>query len=218
MSNPVASLTTMLYYSDRLPRNVNLERSQKMEREHKELLEEKRIQASDDGLVADDGEDQQLLSKLLSQVESLKEDRTRNLPEPPMETTNPSSSSSVAETSGKTEVQSKEIGTEEIVKELRKLKRQNTITHCLLSVMIFVTVVWQLSEVSLILNVKHKLSHPFKSAGTMIASALKGSCDNDQKGLLDNGDKKETEALRLPPLNIPELPILGLDDDDELKL
>ncbi|KAK9142483.1 hypothetical protein Syun_011883 [Stephania yunnanensis] len=26
VSNPVASLTTMLYYSDRLPRNVNLER------------------------------------------------------------------------------------------------------------------------------------------------------------------------------------------------
>ncbi|KAK9113431.1 hypothetical protein Syun_020228 [Stephania yunnanensis] len=141
------------------------------------LLEEKRIQASDDGLVADDVEDHQLLSKLISQVESLKEDGTLNLPELPMETTDPSSSS-VAETYGETEVvQSKEIGSEEIVKELRKLKRQNTITHCLLSVMIFVTVAWQLSEVSLILNVKHKLSHPFKSVGSMIAGALKGrSC------------------------------------------
>ncbi|KAK9104128.1 hypothetical protein Scep_020972 [Stephania cephalantha] len=203
-----------------------------MEREHKEkkkknnnnsqvkvtnlavqkLLEEKRIQASDDGLVADDDvEDHQLLSKSISQ-----EDGTLNLPELPMETTDPSSSS-VAETNGETEViQSKEIGSEaEIVKELRKLKRQNTITHCLLSVMIFVTVAWQLSEVSLILNVKHKLSHPFKSVGSMIAGALKGGRDNDRKGLLDNGDKKKTEPLSLPPLKIPDLPILDLDYDDD---
>ena len=56
---------------------------------------------------------------------------------------------------------------DEIIKELKKVKRQNFVTHCLLSVMIVLNVAWQLSEVSLILKVKDGLSHPFRSKNLM---------------------------------------------------
>ena len=62
---------------------------------------------------------------------------------------------------------------EEIVKELRAVRRQNFVTHCLLSVMIALTVAWQVSEVSLILKVKDGLTHPFKSFGSMLTGRVK---------------------------------------------
>lgn len=107
---------------------------------------------------------------------------------------------------------------EEIVRELRKVKRQNFVTHCLLSVMIVLTFAWQLSEVSLILKVKDGLSHPFRSFGGMLAGMLKKgrgpiAIANDQNGQL------QLEATPLPPLKIPELPnldlTLGMSSDEE---
>ena len=47
----------------------------------------------------------------------------------------------------------------EIVKELKKVKRQNFVTHCLLSVLIVLTAAWQVSEVKLILKVRSERAH-----------------------------------------------------------
>lgn len=63
---------------------------------------------------------------------------------------------------------------EEILKELKKVRRQNSITHYLLTAMIVITLGWQLSEVSLILNIKHRVTNPFKSATEMLKGFLKG--------------------------------------------
>ncbi|KAK7387589.1 hypothetical protein VNO78_28500 [Psophocarpus tetragonolobus] len=67
----------------------------------------------------------------------------------------------------------KESENDEIMKELKKVKRQNVVTHCLLSVMIVLTLAWQLSEVSIMLKVKDGLSHPFRSFGKMLKGMVK---------------------------------------------
>lgn len=81
---------------------------------------------------------------------------------------------------------------EEIVKELRTLRRQNFVTHCLLSVMIALTVAWQVSEVSLILKVKDGLTHPFKSFGSML---LTGMAKNPRADGQDT-EKQQSEDQR----------------------
>lgn len=85
----------------------------------------------------------------------------------------------------------------EIVKELRKLRRQNFVTQCLLSAMIVLTVAWQVSEVSLILKVKDGMRHPFKSFGSMLTGMLKDPRANDQ-----DSEKQQSEEV---PVNVPPL-------------
>lgn len=94
------------------------------------------------------------------------------------------------------------ISREEIVNELRNVKRQNFITHCLLSVMIVLTAAWQLSEVKLILKVKDGLNHPFRSVGSVLTGMFKRPGNIAQ----DAEENHQTEAHQRTPLNIPELP------------
>ncbi|KAK8360688.1 hypothetical protein V6Z12_A04G180500 [Gossypium hirsutum] len=117
------------------------------------LIEEKRIKytSSDVKFSQDDDDDEQVLSRLLSQLESLKGVERSTVPK---EETSPSIDKS--EPKIKNDNQERGGGNggveEEIVKELKAVKRQNTITHCLLSALIVVTLIWELSEVSLVLN------------------------------------------------------------------
>ncbi|KAJ9169312.1 hypothetical protein P3X46_017518 [Hevea brasiliensis] len=100
-----------------------------------------------------------------------------------------------------------------LVKELRKVRKQNFLTHCLLSGMIVLTVAWQLSEVSLILKIKDGLNHPFKSLGSMITGMLKAPGSNAQ----DAEKQQHTEPSSSIPLQMPELPHvdLGLNGKEE---
>lgn len=99
------------------------------------------------------------------------------------------------------------IDRDEIANELRKLKRQNLITHCLLSVMIVLTVVWQLSEVKLILYLKDGLSHPFRSAGSMLMRFLGWrSRNNGQDG---NVIESPLKILELPHVDLSEFRLNG---------
>ncbi|KAL2332649.1 hypothetical protein Fmac_013862 [Flemingia macrophylla] len=95
---------------------------------------------------------------------------------------------------------------DEIMKELKKVKRQNFITHCLLSVMIVLTVTWQLSEVSLILRMKEGLSHPFRSFGNM----LKGMVKVPEMKVQEGDDKEHSPESSSPTLGIPDLSHNGL--------
>lgn len=110
-----------------------------------------------------------------------------------------------------------EMGTEEIIKELKKVERQNSITHWLLSIMIVVILGWQLSEVSLILKVREGLNHPFRSFGNLIIGMLKGPENNDQDAEKQSSSTKKPKIETPPvPLKIPELPqvdlpVLGLN-------
>ncbi|KAJ4835923.1 hypothetical protein Tsubulata_026524 [Turnera subulata] len=195
---------------------------------HKLLAEERNKKASggDPSLEDDDDDDdtdQRLLSRLLSELESLKGDQydpsaEREVVDSPAvgaaELENEKSSEVVGGGGGGSRT---EIGAEEIVKELKKVKKQNLVTHCLLSVMILLTVTWQLSEVSLLLKVKDGLSHPFRSFGGLLAGMVLGpgrrrAEDNGNNG--NNGNHQNgalTVAGAASSLRMPELPALDFN-------
>ncbi|XWS63885.1 hypothetical protein CRYUN_Cryun06bG0139600 [Craigia yunnanensis] len=171
------------------------------------LIEEKRIKdTSEDKLSEDD--DEQLLSRLLSQLESLKgaegstllEVTSRRVDKAEAKSENGSQEGSGCE----------ELGVEEMVKELKAVKKQNTITHCRLSVMIVVTVIWQLSKVSLFLKVKNGLSPPFKSFGSMVVGMLPGPGINIHDAEKHSSSTKHHHNHlvdpSLPSVKIPDLP------------
>ncbi|KAL9275204.1 hypothetical protein AKJ16_DCAP20390 [Drosera capensis] len=102
---------------------------------------------------------------------------------------------------------------EEILKELKKVRRQNTITHCLLSTLIVLTAAWQLSEVSLLLKVKEGVSHPFRSLGSMVTKMIKGPGVKGQDS--EKQDQTDGPAIKLPELPRLDLPSLDLSGDKE---
>lgn len=140
----------------------------------------------------EDDEETILFSRLLHHLDSLKKDAktTSSMLKCPTEKEEPSA---LAAEAGNQEV--KEMEMVEIVKELRSVKRQNVITHCLLTVMIIVTTVWQVSEASILFGMKEKVTHPIRSVGDMIARSLKLK-----------GKKPTIDAPPLPPISVPELP------------
>ncbi|XP_010250679.1 PREDICTED: uncharacterized protein LOC104592862 [Nelumbo nucifera] len=192
-----------------------------------QLLKKNRVdrqKSTGNSLVAaddsDDDDDQMLLSRLLSQLESLKEDNALKPSESPTETKD-LPSSAVVKVGVKDEYVnipsngSRGMDSEEILEEIKKVRRQNSITHWLLSIMIFLTAAWQLSEVSLILMVKDKLSHPFRSVGNVVTGMIMGRGKNER----DAEQNTQTEAPSLPSLKMPELPrvdlpALGLSNED----
>ncbi|KAM0935931.1 hypothetical protein DsansV1_C27g0198041 [Dioscorea sansibarensis] len=106
----------------------------------------------------EDEEEAKLLSKLLTQLELLENDHKNGNKE------------ETSKNSGEHDVR-----IDEMVKEIKGVKRQNMITHYLLSVLIIVTAFWQLSEVSILLAVKEKFSNPVKAIGDMFKGVLKGA-------------------------------------------
>ena len=91
---------------------------------------------------------------------------------------------------------------DDIIKELKKVKKQNFVTHCLLSAMIVLTVAWQLSEVSLVMRVKDGINHPFRSFGNMFKEMVK---DVSRSNGQDADDKENNESTSLPSLKIPDM-------------
>ncbi|XP_010905495.1 uncharacterized protein [Elaeis guineensis] len=152
-----------------------------------QLLEERKSTIKD----KKEEEEDLFLSRLLSQLESLQKDANNTqLPADSPNKEEPASSSS----SKNKDCDINNVGMDEVVRELRRVKRQNLITHCLLFVMIIITAYWQFNEVSLLLTVKDKFSHPLRAVGDMIKGSFKGK-----------GKKPHIEA-HLPPIGVPEIP------------
>ncbi|KAF9607518.1 hypothetical protein IFM89_036880 [Coptis chinensis] len=158
----------------------------------------------------------------MGELESLKEDDTSILPVPPAERKEPSSAASVAanDTSTGSLGESKEIQTEAILSELRKVKRQNSITHWLLSVLIILTAAWQYSEVSLIMKVKNKLTQPFRSVGNLITNAQDALKHFDGHEPEVASKQAQSASPSVPALKIPDLlnmdlPVLGLNGGEK---
>ncbi|KAG6592966.1 hypothetical protein SDJN03_12442, partial [Cucurbita argyrosperma subsp. sororia] len=168
------------------------------------LDENKNKQSSDRSYIhdCDENGDRTLLHDLLSQIESLKEGTESE----ELASALDNLKSKAKNSDDDDDDDDDEFSREDIVKELKKVKRQNVLTQCLVSVMIVVTVVWQLSEVSIMLNVKDQISHPFRFLGSLISGALKRP-----KTIVENSPKQEhDEASMLPTLQIPELPHMDL--------
>lgn len=182
-----------------------------------EQLQSKTCHLLDDSFVAVDDDEEtdhrhQLLSQLLTQLDSLKEEsqfdqmnESTNLQEAPVEL--------------EAEEEKEEEEEEKVVKELRKIQKQNFITQCLLSAMIVLTLTWQLSEVSIILKMKDGLNHPFRSITSMLTGWIKGPPPvlNGRDDDLNNSAKHlkhQVEAMSLPKLKVPELPHMELPSFD----
>ncbi|KAK6922424.1 hypothetical protein RJ641_012931 [Dillenia turbinata] len=206
------------------------ERVEEIEVAIRELMEltGNKHNASSDGvsLVADDDDQErrQLLSRLLSQLESLKGDISLQEPNLVAQAESVASPAVVivkTETgsTGETNVGRNGPRTEDIVKELNHVKRQNTITHGLVSLMIVLTVVWQLSEVSLILKVKNTLSNPFKTIGGLFKGMLKGPdrsvSDAEKQSSSDENGQSQNSPHPLPLPELPDIPILGGNDKND---
>ncbi|CAL1355036.1 unnamed protein product [Linum trigynum] len=152
-----------------------------------------------------DDKDRPILSRLLSELESLKGEGTLKQP-------GSSEASSPRGGEGRSRIRrdsKKTDADEELVKEIRKVKRQNFITHCLLSALIVVTVGWQVSEVSIALAVKDKLSHPVRSLlSTFFPGRVRNEQDGERKQSAEETDSGST-------INMPQLPCVdfGLNGD-----
>ncbi|KAM5568253.1 hypothetical protein ABKV19_016024 [Rosa sericea] len=181
----------------------------------KRLLEERRNNRGASGESFsqggdDDKDDHLLLSQLLSQLESVKGNSEGEGIQKAEASTEPGEVTATSE-GGELEAKDKkgggeEFDKEEIVKELKNLKRQNTITHWLLSVMVVLTIAWQASEVTLILKMKNGLSHPF--------SCIRGlfSGGSDQTGQDQKRKSDALPSLKMPDLRCSvELPDIGLN-------
>ncbi|KAI9125813.1 hypothetical protein K1719_003231 [Acacia pycnantha] len=164
------------------------------------LSEEKRNQ------ILDDAEYQLALSRLLSELEMLKGEGA-------LEQSEASSPTEMVPcATEKTENKNVEAGeadescrgNDDIVKELKKLKRQNFITHCLLSVMIVLTVTWQISEACLVFKVRDGLNHPFRAFGSLFSGMFKAPDMNGQGS--DDRDEHQSESPALPSMKIPDMP------------
>lgn len=114
---------------------------------------------------------------------------------------------------GADQVEESNKQTQEIIEELRRLKRQNSITHWLLSTTIVLILAWQLSEVSLILKAKEVLNHPFRTLGGMLAGMLKRPGTNgaqDADGGSSSKRQPDGNHIQTPSLKMPELPHVDL--------
>ncbi|XP_077250380.1 uncharacterized protein LOC143889877 isoform X2 [Tasmannia lanceolata] len=133
-------------------------------------------------LIKDHNTDEEslLLSRLLSQLESLKEDTTEQT-ENSTVTKEPTSLDEV-EVGVKDESQGHEssgMGAEDIVRELRKF-----------------------SEVSLLLGVKNTVSNPFRAIGSVITGVLRSGQIRNQ------ADAERSPSLpKLPQVDAPPLPV-----------
>ncbi|XP_009797027.1 uncharacterized protein LOC107795457 [Nicotiana tabacum] len=189
-----------------------IEQEEQVQSKRRQLLEESFVAVDNTINKDDEGEKEaehrhQLLSQLLTQLESLKEDS-------PLD--------QMSQSTNLEEIPSDDVDREKeenVVKELRKIQKQNFVTHCLLSAMIVLTLTWQLSEVSLILKMKDGLNHPLRSIGSMVTSWIKRPPPplNVQEGDLNDSAKQlkhKVEAMSLPKLKVPELPHVELPSLD----
>ena len=125
----------------------------------------------------------------------------------------PSSAVSEPETKSKDEADTStsrkmEPEAEDLIKELKKLGRQNRITHWLLSALMILTVAWQLSEVSILLKMKDGVSHPFRSLGSMVARVLRAPISDAMESEKQSPSSTKQNGSE-SPLN-PKMGLLGL--------
>ncbi|KFK44630.1 hypothetical protein AALP_AA1G283600 [Arabis alpina] len=163
------------------------------------LHEKKKRVASGDPII-EDHQDQLLLSSLISQLESSKPGGKTTIKE-----------EECPASKGKGE------DLEEIAKDIKEVKKQNKVTHILLSVLIILTLTWQVSEYSMISMMKDRISHPIRSIGGMFSGMFKGK--------MRLPDKKQTSNSKAQnnhnnsggvPMQVPEmLQDLAFNNDEE---
>ncbi|CAL9216415.1 unnamed protein product [Arabidopsis halleri] len=181
------------------------------------LTEKRKREASGDAFIEDD-DDQLLLSRLISQLESPKsKEKAGVITKEEEEEESADSSPSKGKREGQRQL---EESIEELAKDIKKVKKQNTITHVLLSTLIILTLTWQLSEYSMIFMLKDRISHPVRSIGGMLNGMFKGKLrpiKNQLAGTSNSNDQNNHgNGTQIgPQLQVPELlREFGFNDDE----
>lgn len=199
------SLSRLLSQLDSLKEDGPIKQTKPLA-EHEELVKAEDNEKRGEGSTAM-GKAEEII-KELRKLESLKEDSSITQTKPPSER----EELVKVEENEKTGNDSiSKANADEIAKELGKLKRQNTTTHWLLSIMILLTVTWQLSEVSILLKVRNKVNHPFKSIASLLSGILKGPVTNngqDEQNKQSSSNPIHVEAPSIPSLKLPEAPTI----------
>ncbi|CAH8381709.1 unnamed protein product [Eruca vesicaria subsp. sativa] len=184
------------------------------------LGEKRKREAAGDSFIEDD-DDQLLLTRLISQLELPNPiQKTLVIAKEEEEEPSPDSSPSKGKHEGSKQL---EESIEEMAKDIKEVKRQNKVTHILLSALIILTLTWQLSEYSMIYMMKERLTHPIRSIGGMLSGMFKGklgpiksrlpgtSKDKDENNLNNGNGTNSGVHIQVPEL----LREFGFDDDDE---
>ncbi|KAK8627559.1 hypothetical protein V6N13_135168 [Hibiscus sabdariffa] len=148
------------------------------------------------------------LPRLFSQLESLKEDGMLKQSEPE-ELNSRRNEGNKAEAKGENSSGCGGIGVEELMKEIKEIKKQNTITHRLVSAMIIITLFWQISQASLLLKVKDGFAHPFRSFGSWLVNKVNRPTKQQYNHLVEPSSGSNHSVHIPEPPNV-EFPHLGL--------
>ncbi|KAF8075627.1 hypothetical protein N665_1075s0006 [Sinapis alba] len=185
------------------------------------LLDEKRKREAAGDSFIEDEDDQLLLTRLISQLESPNPiQKTLVTAKEEEEEASLDSSLSNGKQEGKRRL---EESIEEIAKDIKEVKRQNKVTHVLLSALIILTLTWQLSEYSMIYMMKDRLTHPIRSIGGMLSGVFKGKLLPNKNRLKGTSNVKDENNLHNGNgtnngvhIQVPDLlREFGFDDDDE---
>ncbi|KAJ0235427.1 Uncharacterized protein HA466_0266080 [Hirschfeldia incana] len=189
-----------------------------MTRTIEKLLDEKRNREAAGESFIEDDDDQLLLSRIISQLES--PNPYQKVVETTKEEEEESSLASSLSKGKGVDQRELEESIEEIAKDIKEVKRQNKVTHILLSALIILTLTWQLSEYSMIYMMKERLTHPIKSIGGMFSGMFKGKL-RPIKDKLSNAKEEDSHhngngTNSSAQIQVPELlRDFGFDDDDK---
>ncbi|KAJ4865974.1 Uncharacterized protein Rs2_02235 [Raphanus sativus] len=191
-----------------------------MSRAIEKLLDEKRKREAAGDSFIEDEDDQLLLTKLISQLESPNPFQKTLVTAKEEEESSPDSSPSKGKHQDERRL---EESIEEIAKDIKEVKRQNKVTHILLSALIILTLTWQLSEYSMIYMMKERLTHPIRSIGGMFSGMFKGKLFPNKNRLQGTSNAQEENNLHNGNgtnngvhIQVPEmLREFGFDDDDK---
>ncbi|OAY68322.1 uncharacterized protein LOC109726141 [Ananas comosus] len=171
-----------------------------------QLMEGKKQKQKQKGFEAEEEEEDLLISRLLIKLDSVERDgdsirsfensHEQEVPEPESKP----ESASVRNVRNVRKSRTEEAALNEMAKDLRRVKRQNFITHCLLSVIVVGIAVWQFNEVSFLLAVKEKFSNPLRAVGDAIKGSIKWRKKKKKQKLQIEGGVPELARGDLPKL------------------
>lgn len=150
-----------------------------------------------------DEKDRDLLFRLLDQLNSLKAERGHNECENSLPTDDRISDT---EHQGNDKIGG-QVRNEEVMEEIRKLKKQNKLTNLILGVILASNVIWRLLEMSAALVIRKHISNPFRLIGNLIGGNGRGpvtqnlGSNNHMAYLLPR-----VEAPAIPRFEVPQLP------------
>jgi len=154
-----------------------------------------------------DEKDRDLLLRLMDQLNSLKAERGQKDSENRLPTDDRNSDT---ELHGSDEIGG-QVKIEEVMEEIRKLKKQNKFTHFILGIILASNMVWRISELVVAVLIRRQISNPFKFIGGLISNlggsvTQKHSNHNFTAPLLPRVETPTIphfEALQLPHIEVP---------------